>query len=94
MAKAKTIKEKPVRQESVPVPEYIKPMNSLQKEVRVGDTVNLSLRSLDVANGKYEFDKVNGLVREVGTKSLGLIGHTYMIPWWLIHNWEIYNAQD
>ena len=86
MAKTKTPKPRPARQERSPLPPYIKPWQEFRKAVQVGDEVTLHRRIYDSG---WTMKEVSGTVREVATNCVVLNPRVPGIPWYAIHDWEI-----
>lgn len=94
MAKKTENTPRPKRLPKIPLPEYNKPHTAFQKEVQVGNKVKLSIRYLDRKRGVYDMEEVEGVVMEVGTNHVWIYGVDFPTPWYTIHDWEIYNAEN
>ena len=89
MAKQQNAYVRPVRQEKFQLPEYIKPINSIIKEAKVGSEVNLTVRIMRDDNKGWTTTEVSGIISEVAPNALMLQGKSVGVPYYTVHDWEI-----
>lgn len=89
MAKSNKTYEKPVRQPKLKLPEYVKPINSILKEVKVGREVNLTVRVMKDDNMGWTTMEIDGIISEVAPNALILHGKPFGVPYYTIHDWEL-----
>jgi len=91
---AKEVTPRPVRQQAIPLPKYIKPYNDFKKQVTVGDDVSIHVRVLDRKAGKYVLQEILGKVVWIGSNAVWVYGQAYAFPWYIIHDWNIFGAEQ
>ena len=80
--------ERPVRQERIPPPAYIKPFNAIKSSVTIGERMRITERVMLYNPSHWGTNELEGIIYELAPNALILNGNR-VIPYYVILDWEL-----